>query len=437
MRELVLRRCKILLTPKGDEVAVLRDVDVKISDGVIEDVGRDLRVESGCEVLDCSLCIALPGLVNPHVHSFSIPILSKTYRLALEQTYDLALKILSEMSSDVLGACAEYTAIQSILHGVTTIIDMTCADEQVLSVYSRYGVRAHVAHIVDRLIGQRGFENNIRNVLGKYRDNVNLMLGVFRPLRFDLRDLEDVKLLSTELNLKIQYHLAESRKEVYEWRRRYNKFPVELFDGNGLLNGRAQLVGADWMTSHEMMLLAERGTGVVHCPTKTMKYCAGPPLPLEEVARMGVRVSIGTDSFIGSPHLDVMSEAQAEVLLQRESYWACNLDLGRTLSIACVNGYGMLGVRAGRVERGFAADIVIADVTRMHNITSADSVLYTLSQGICPYAVKYVLVGGKIVYSSDEMFNELRGRLERLEKMIEGFSRRCQSEISTYESELS
>jgi len=51
----------------GDPI-ILKDVDIVIENGKIVNIGRDVK-GSFDEVLDCSNCIVIPGIVNAHTHS--------------------------------------------------------------------------------------------------------------------------------------------------------------------------------------------------------------------------------------------------------------------------------------------------------------------------------------------------------------------------------
>jgi len=91
----------------------------------------------------------------------------------------------------------------------------------------------------------------------------------------------------------IHTHLSETRGEFEESQKRYGCSPVEYLDMLGLLGPGLLAAHCVWLSEKDIVLLAQHGVNVCHCPISNLKLASG-IAPVERLLTSGVNVCLGT-----------------------------------------------------------------------------------------------------------------------------------------------
>jgi len=163
----------------------------------------------------------------------------------------------------------------------------------------------------------------------------------------------------------IQTHVSES------W---YEKLQGPKFQGRDMLLHLHELgiTGPDlsiahgvWMTDAEIAVLAETGTAVSHNPSSNLRLRAG-IAPLNAFLAAGVTTAIGMDSTSINDDEDMFAEMRLALRLARTpTYHEPAPEPADVFRCATLGGARLLGEegRLGRLAPGYAADLVLVDMT--------------------------------------------------------------------------
>jgi 5-methylthioadenosine/S-adenosylhomocysteine deaminase len=165
-----------------------------------------------------------------------------------------------------------------------------------------------------------------------------------------------------EYDCMLHVHVAEARYEGEETLERFGATPVALLDRLGALDERTVAIHAIYCSEAEKQLIARRGARVIHNPI-TNQYLGDGICDVAGLAALGVVMGLGTDADVKPSLID---EMRAAALLQKVNRLdASAFDARAAFSLATSQGARALGVRAGDLTAGCAADYVVLDGSRI------------------------------------------------------------------------
>jgi 5-methylthioadenosine/S-adenosylhomocysteine deaminase len=210
--------------------------------------------------------------------------------------------------------------------------------------------------------------------------------------------LKKSKALADRLEVMLQIHLSETGWEVNEIFSRYGRRPVAHLGSLGLLDERLIAAHCVWLEPDEIAMLARSKTNVSHCIESNLKLASG-IAPVVKMLQAGVNVSFGTDGAASNNDLSILSEMSTAARVHKAiSGDPTALSAKQAMLMATRNGAEALGLGSlcGSLEKGKAADIVIADLRKPHLIPLYDiysHIVYAMNAA----DIDTVLVGGKVV----------------------------------------
>lgn len=397
----------VTVIPVTGPEKVIRDGAVAVRDGEIVYVGPSTGVPDGfdkAEVFGGPDMVALPGFVNAHTHAAMTLFRSYADDLPLmkwleESIWPLEAKLNGEdVYWGTLLACAEM-----LLGGTTTFADMYFFMDRVAAAVQECGIRASLSRglIGTALNGQAALAESrefIREWHGKADGRITCMLGPHAPYTCPPDYLKQVIGMAEELGVGIHIHLAETRQETEAIRNRYGCSPVSLLAGTGLLDLPVLAAHCVHLSSEDIEILAEKGTGVAHCPESNMKLASG-IAPVPGLLGAGVTVGLGTDGAASNNNLDLLEEMRSAALLQKvANNDPETLPAYTALEMATIGGARALGLgdKIGTLEAGKRADIILLDLRKPHLNPPHDvvaNVVYAAQAG----DVDTVIVDGNVI----------------------------------------
>ena len=316
--------------------------------------------------------VLIPGLVNAHTHTAMTLLRGIADDVPLqawltEQIWPREARFLSpEFVQDgtLLGAA------EMIRGGITCCNDMYFYPDASARAYEASGMRALVglpvldfptpyaadadAYLQQGLAARDAF---------KHAPRLRFSLAPHAPYTVGDDTWRKVTTYAHQLDLPIQTHLAETRREVDDARAAGERPLARL--------ARLRATGPSFIAIHavhvdqpDLELLATHGCHVVHCPASNMKLASG-IAPVTALRAQGINVALGTDGAASNNRLDVLSEMRLASLLAKVSTGdAAALPAHDALHMATLGGARALGLddAIGSLVPGKQADVTAIDL---------------------------------------------------------------------------
>ena len=378
--------------------------DVLVEDGRVAAVGQ-VR-DSAERVIDCTNMAVLPGLINTHHHVANTLLRGAADDVPLEAMLETAFAIDARLTRRDVQMGALLGCIEMLKSGTTSFHDLFYWEDEVARGVREAGIRGFLSWVVldEAFTTQRGSPlKNAEQFARKMKGDelVTPSVGVQGVYVASEETWAGARALADALDAGLHAHLAETRSEVYNHRKKTSLRPVEWLEKIGFLCDRLVAAHCVWVTLNEVRALGRHGVKVAHCPTSNMKLASGGVAPLPEMFEAGVTVSLGTDSPISNNGMDLFQEMKAAALLHKSTRWdASVLPAQRALDLATIDGARALraGDRLGSIEPGKLADLAVLDLHRAHATPfNRNNLIRHLVYTCRGSDVRYALVGGRVV----------------------------------------
>lgn len=378
MADLLIKNASVLTMDsagsyyKHGAVAIEKNKIVAVGDSAV--VTKEHKAE---RVIDASDMAVLPGFVNLHGH------LSEKFISGLSDELDLYSWLSKQVYPALLTSTAEECycmtllgCIEMIKSGITCYVDTfgQLSEKRVLDKVAdaalSSGIRGYISREIEEITdesAQLALDDNLLTMKELHSRSVNrvkvrLAPGIVTTTSREL--LEKVKDLAYREKLGINMHLAETRSEVLESKKRFGETPVRYAYKVGLL-GR-DMIGAHcvWVDDEEIRLLKQTGTNVAYNPISNMKLADG-VAPIWRMLNQGVNVGLGTDGAASNDNIDMFSCMKAGAYLQKVHHLNPTLiPSQKIIEMATINGARALHEEneLGSIEPGKKADLILVDL---------------------------------------------------------------------------
>ena len=410
----------------------LRDADILISDGVIQDVGHGL-LSDGAEILDANRLLVTPGLINTHHHLF------QTLTRAVPGAQDALLfgwlktlySIWSRFTPDDMVLSAKLGLAELALSGCTTSSDHLYLFpngsrlDDTIEAAQAVGVRFHPTRGAmsigessgglppDSLVeGERAILEDCIRVVDAFHDPspgsmVRVGLAPCSPFSVSRELMRDAAILAREKGVRLHTHLAENEEDIAYSLERFGCRPGQYAEDLGWTGDDVWHAHCVKLDRAEIDLFARSGTGVAHCPCSNCRLGSG-IAPVRAMRDAGVRVGLGVDGSASNDQASIAGEARQAMLLQRVSNGADAMSPREALEIATVGGAQVLGRHdIGRIRRGMRADLALWDISGIDSAGSWDPASFLLAG---PSKVRHLFVEGRQIVNDGHVTTIDTGR---------------------------
>ena len=165
----------------------------------------------------------------------------------------------------------------------------------------------------------------------------------------------------------IQTHVDESLYEKLHGPRFYGRDTILHLEALGILSPRFSIAHGVWLTELEIAAMARTGAAVSHNPGSNLRLFAG-IAPVNQLRAAGVTVGLGMDATTINDDEDMFVEMRLALRLNRDpASSAPAMSPADALGLATLGGARLLRKedRLGRLEPGYAADLVVVDLNRI------------------------------------------------------------------------
>ncbi|MCM2674365.1 amidohydrolase [Alkalicoccobacillus plakortidis] len=203
---------------------------------------------------------------------------------------------------------------------------------------------------------------------GAANKRIHTMLAPHAPYTCPIDYIGRIVERARDLKLPVHMHLAETKKEIDDYKASHGLHPLDHLHEQGLLDDMQWLFahGVHLDESH-IQLLAEKNAHVSHNPISNLKLGSG-MAPLTQLLQADVSVSIGCDGVSANNTLDLWEELRMAVLLQKGlTQQADAISVPKALRMATREGATALQTGQPAVIReGVEADFIVIDQTAAH-----------------------------------------------------------------------
>jgi 5-methylthioadenosine/S-adenosylhomocysteine deaminase len=379
--------------------------DILVEGNLITAIG-DFRDSADTEI-DASGDLIIPGLVNAHTHVSMSIMKGVADDLPFSRFLDRVFAIDGKRTPGDIRAGTRLGLMEMVAGGTTTFVELYYSQAIIAREVESMGVRGVLCWAVldEQFTTQEGMPiENCRRFCREFKGRELIHPGVGPQGVYVCSDetLIQASELALEEDVPLTFHLSETRGEVYDYKEKVGKRPVEHLDEIGFLNGHCIAAHSSWLTIREVRLLAKNGVSVATCPASNMKLATGGVAPVPEMLGAGVNVSLGTDGSTTNNSLDMFGEMKMLALLQKSNRWdATVLPAQQVFDTATINGARAIGLQdqIGSIELGKRADIVILDGKAPNlNPFRDENVVSNIVYSASGLNVKTVLCNGKPIY---------------------------------------
>ncbi|WP_331235629.1 amidohydrolase [Natronorarus salvus] len=387
------------------------DLLVGTEDGEILSVGDPDEVSAGDETLDASGGIVIPGLVNAHGHAAMT--LLRGY--ADDKPLDAWLRedvwpIEGAMEAADIRAGTDLALVEMIRSGTTAFCDMYFHEEAVADAVAKSGLRARLAHGVVT-VGkseedawadlEEGIEIADR-LDGRADGRITTAIAPHSLTTVGEEYLEAAVESARDLGVPLHFHANETGDEVDPTVEERGMRPLEYADDLGMLGPDDFLAHGVHVDEREVELLADRETGVVHCPASNMKLASG-MAPVQAMLDSGVTLGLGTDSAASNNDLDVFGEMRDAAMVGKlAADDASAVSAESVVGMATEGGASALGIGSGRIEPGEPADLAVVDLDAAH-LTPAHDPVSHLAYAVRGSDVRHTVCDGRVLMRDREL----------------------------------
>ena len=413
----IIKNAHTILT-MDDTRRELNGHDILLRDGVIAEIGENLSIPEGAEIVDAQNAVVTPGLVNTHHHLYqsltrAVPggqdallfgWLQTLYPIwagfGPEEMRVSAMLGLSElalsgctMSSDHLYLFPNGARLDDTIEGAAEVGLRFFPTRGAMSIGESDG-GLPPDHLVE---DEESILNDCIRVIDRFHDAsessmVRVGVAPCSPFSVSRELMRDAALLARDKSVFLHTHLAENDEDIAYSLEKFGCRPGQYAEDLGWTGDDVWHAHCVKLDGQEIDLFSKSGTGVAHCPCSNCRLGSG-IAPVRAMRDQGVKVGLGVDGSASNDIANLMDEARQTMLLQRVQNGADAMSAREALEIATRGGADVLGrPECGRIAVGKRADIAIWDINGVESAGSWDPAALVIAG---PNKVRHLFVEGR------------------------------------------
>ena len=424
------------------------------SEGPIDGVERLEQIERLEGVL-------LPGFVKAHGHDHEPPIIGLVKDVPLTEWLDGVVNVFTKFMAEerqalerLLGCAPQRVAylkarVDDLYYGITSSMVHHCnyakyTVAELADANEAAGTRMIIAvgsqdrHYYEKLLdipAQVAIERLDRAEEAQAaRPRVTVVPGPDQLFSNGPELLKALKAWSRERGTLFHCHSSEEPNTTRWFCETYGQTPVEYAHELGILDDQTVLAHQVNCTDRDLDILASTGTKVVHNPLANTILGSGMP-PIVEMQARGIPVCISTDGSGSSDNQNILAAARLASQYQKAVRADARvLPAQRVLEMITREPSRMLGLNAGSLEPGRAADIVLVATDRPNMTpTRRSNVIENLIWATDGSEVELVVAGGRLLRQGRSYHSlpvdEINAQVTLLAEAFDAYRERSKAEL--------
>ena len=369
------------LFTRNDEMPFVENGAVAIEGTKIAAVGETEAIKKqygDAEFIDAKGGVIMPAFINTHEHIYSamargLSIKGYNPKGVLDILDGQWWTIDRHLTLEQTKYSAVETLISCIRNGVTTVFDHHASFGQIggslftiADVAKELGVRACLCYeISDRDGMDKARESVMENaefIRYALKDDTDMIAGMMgMHAQFTISDAT-MELAAANKPDEVGYHIhvAEGIEDLHDCLKKYGKRIVDRLMDFNILGEKTLLGHCIYINPHEMDLIKDTNTMVVHNPESNMGNACGCP-PTMELVHRGILTGLGTDGYTH----DMIESYKVANVLHKHHLCDANAAWGEVPKMLFENNAAIANryfkTPLGVLKEGAAGDVIVVD----------------------------------------------------------------------------
>ena len=369
------------LFTRNDEMPFVENGAVAIEGTKIAAVGETEAIKKqygDAEFSDAKGGVIMPAFINTHEHIYSamargLSIKGYNPKGFLDILDGQWWTIDRHLTLEQTKYSAVETLISCIRNGVTTVFDHHASFGQIggslftiADVAKELGVRACLCYeISDRDGMDKARESVMENaefIRYALKDDTDMIAGMMgMHAQFTISDAT-MELAAANKPDEVGYHIhvAEGIEDLHDCLKKYGKRIVDRLMDFNILGEKTLLGHCIYINPHEMDLIKDTNTMVVHNPESNMGNACGCP-PTMELVHRGILTGLGTDGYTH----DMIESYKVANVLHKHHLCDANAAWGEVPKMLFENNAAIANryfkTPLGVLKEGAAGDVIVVD----------------------------------------------------------------------------
>ena len=369
------------LFTRNDEMPFVENGAVAIEGTKIAAVGETEAIKKqygDAEFIDAKGGVIMRAFINTHEHIYSamargLSIKGYNPKGFLDILDGQWWTIDRHLTLEQTKYSAVETLISCIRNGVTTVFDHHASFGQIggslftiADVAKELGVRACLCYeISDRDGMDKARESVMENaefIRYALKDDTDMIAGMMgMHAQFTISDAT-MELAAANKPDEVGYHIhvAEGIEDLHDCLKKYGKRIVDRLMDFNILGEKTLLGHCIYINPHEMDLIKDTNTMVVHNPESNMGNACGCP-PTMELVHRGILTGLGTDGYTH----DMIESYKVANVLHKHHLCDANAAWGEVPKMLFENNAAIANryfkTPLGVLKEGAAGDVIVVD----------------------------------------------------------------------------
>lgn len=369
------------LFTRNDEMPFVENGAVAIEGTKIAAVGETEAIKKqygDAEFIDAKGGVIMPAFINTHEHIYSamargLSIKGYNPKGFLDILDGQWWTIDRHLTLEQTKYSAVETLISCIRNGVTTVFDHHASFGQIggslftnADVAKELGVRACLCYeISDRDGMDKARESVMENaefIRYALKDDTDMIAGMMgMHAQFTISDATmDLAAANKPDEVGYHIHVAEGIEDLHDCLKKYGKRIVDRLMDFNILGEKTLLGHCIYINPHEMDLIKDTNTMVVHNPESNMGNACGCP-PTMELVHRGILTGLGTDGYTH----DMIESYKVANVLHKHHLCDANAAWGEVPKMLFENNAAIANryfkTPLGVLKEGAAGDVIVVD----------------------------------------------------------------------------
>ncbi len=339
--------------------------------------GKIMHKYSATETIDCADTVIMPGFVNAHTHIPMTLMRGLNDDLRLDVWLGYLMPVEREfVTPDFVKLGARVACAEMIRSGVTTFADMFYYEEAIAEQVAEIGMRALLGQtiLVFPAPDAETFEDALlscRRFIEHWNGHPLIQPAVAPHAWYTATPelLLACADLARAFDVPLHTHVSETKLEADNSVTQNHMSVVTWLEQHGILDTKLLAAHCVHIDEQDMFSLRRVGAGVAHCPSSNLKLASG-IAPVTQMLKLGLKVGVGTDGPASNNDLDMVEEVRLASFIAKVSTQSpTTLPARQAVEIATISGARAvhMGDITGSLEPGKRADLIVLDMTGIHN----------------------------------------------------------------------
>ena len=369
------------LFTRNDEMPFVENGAVAIEGTKIAAVGETEAIKKqygDAEFIDAKGGVIMPAFINTHEHIYSamargLSIKGYNPKGFLDILDGQWWTIDRHLTLEQTKYSAVETLISCIRNGVTTVFDHHASFGQIggslftiADVAKELGVRACLCYEISDRDGmdnaRESVMENAEFIRYALKDDTDMIAGMMgMHAQFTISDAT-MELAAANKPDEVGYHIhvAEGIEDLHDCLKKYGKRIVDRLMDFNILGEKTLLGHCIYINPHEMDLIKDTNTMVVHNPESNMGNACGCP-PTMELVHRGILTGLGTDGYTH----DMIESYKVANVLHKHHLCDANAAWGEVPKMLFENNAAIANryfkTPLGVLKEGAAGDVIVVD----------------------------------------------------------------------------